>query len=452
MILKIDPEFRDLIPPLSADECAQLEANIVRDGCRDALVTWVETPLIDGAFGECKYCDNEVKFEPSPDSGDKWRWVCPECDHAPYMTSSILLDGHHRLTICEAHGIEYETEAVECETRDAAKLWVIENQVGRRNLNNAQKADLAHRYKVLVAAPAAKERQGTRTDIVDNCPQGDGKKSRDIAAEKFGISGKTLDRWEAVLESEDEETIAAARAGDISINKAYDKKKKEERQKKREETKATETRSAKKKAKIHKGDGLEWLATLEDGSVDLLLTDPPYSTDVDDLNVFVGWLPEALKKVSPTGRAYVCVGSYPVELAAYLLVAMPNDVLVWTYRNTMGPAPKTQYKRNWQAVLYYVGAEAPPLDCPELNELFSVQDISAPDGRQGNRYHAWQKPDALAERFIRHATKPGALVADPFAGTGTFLLAAARLGRVGIGCEVDSSTLEIAVKRGCHEF
>jgi len=410
MTLKIDPEFRDLIPPLSADECAQLEANIVRDGCRDALVHW----------------------------------------------NDIIVDGHHRFDICTRHGIEFQTASLGVETREEALLWSIENQVGRRNLNNAQKADLGVKYKA-VEARRAKERMKVRKGgqpgaSVEIFPPLDIGKARDFAASRVGVSGRTLDKWEAVLESEDEETIAAARAGDISINKAYDKKKKEERQKKREETKATETRSAKKKAKIHKGDGLEWLATLEDGSVDLLLTDPPYSTDVDDLNVFVGWLPEALKKVSPTGRAYVCVGSYPVELAAYLLVAMPNDVLVWTYRNTMGPAPKTQYKRNWQAVLYYVGAEAPPLDCPELNELFSVQDISAPDGRQGNRYHAWQKPDALAERFIRHATKPGALVADPFAGTGTFLLAAARLGRVGIGCEVDSSTLEIAVKRGCHEF
>ncbi|HUT94121.1 MAG TPA: hypothetical protein VMY37_31960, partial [Thermoguttaceae bacterium] len=251
MILKIDPEFRDLIPPLSADECAQLEANIVRDGCRDALVTWVETPLIDGAFGECKYCDNEVKFEPSPDSGDKWRWVCPECDHAPYMTSSILLDGHHRFDICTRHGIEFQTASLGVETREEALLWSIENQVGRRNLNNAQKADLGVKYKA-VEARRAKERMKVRKGgqpgaSVEIFPPLDIGKARDFAASRVGVSGRTLDKWEAVLESEDEETIAAARAGDISINKAYDKKKKEERQKKREETKATETRSAKKK-------------------------------------------------------------------------------------------------------------------------------------------------------------------------------------------------------------
>jgi site-specific DNA-methyltransferase (adenine-specific) len=84
-----------------------------------------------------------------------------------------------------------------------------------------------------------------------------------------------------------------------------------------------------------------------------------------------------------------------------------------------------------------------------MNEQFAVQDVAAPDGRIGNRFYKWQKPDDLAERFIRHSTKPGDLVVDPFAGSGTFLLAAARLGRNAVGCELDEETLEIAVRRGC---
>ena len=46
-MIQIDPEFKALIPPLSADESAQLEANLVADGCRDPLVVWGDT-LIDG--------------------------------------------------------------------------------------------------------------------------------------------------------------------------------------------------------------------------------------------------------------------------------------------------------------------------------------------------------------------------------------------------------------------
>jgi hypothetical protein len=198
----------------------------------------------------------------------------------------------------------------------------------------------------------------------------------------------------------------------------------------------------------------DWLPGQPD--CDLLLTDPPYSTDVDDIDAFSkDWLPVALAKVKTTGRAYVCIGAYPEELRAYLNVPTPDhlklaNVLVWTYRNTLGPSPKMGYKLNWQAILYYEGVDAPPLNCPEMVEQFAVQDINAPDGRQGDRWHAWQKPDALAERFIRHSTKPGDIVLDPFACTGTFILAAAKLGRKGHGCDISEENMFIAIERGCE--
>lgn len=201
-------------------------------------------------------------------------------------------------------------------------------------------------------------------------------------------------------------------------------------------------------------DAHEFLGSLRPQSVDLLLTDPPYATDVDIVS-FSKWLLYAISVLKPTGRAYVCVGAYSLELLSYLEAIREaewldrSQVLVWTYRNTLGPSPTHNYSLNWQAVLYLCGKDAPPLDCPLMVEQFAVQDINAPDGRLGNRYHAWQKPDKLAERFIRHASKPGDLVVDPFAGTGTFLLAAARLGRRAIGCDVSADSLKIAESRGC---
>ena len=123
---------------------------------------------------------------------------------------------------------------------------------------------------------------------------------------------------------------------------------------------------------------------------------------------------------------------------------------MWTYRNTLGPAPALDYKANWQAILAYRGVEAGPLHCTELHEQWSVQDLNAPDGRLGNRWHTWQKPEALGERLIRHATDEGDLVLDCFAGTGTFLLAAARLGRRGRGCDHAPAMVAIAEERGCR--
>lgn len=183
---------------------------------------------------------------------------------------------------------------------------------------------------------------------------------------------------------------------------------------------------------VERADYKDWL--LKQDQCDLLITDPPYMTDVDDINKFANeWLPLALSKIKSTGRAYIFIGAYPEELQAYLNIIIPNQILVWTYRNTLGPVPSFDYKMNWQAILYYRLPDSPPLNNPitktSMLEQFAVQNISAPDGRQANRFHEWQKPSKIAELFIRHSTKPDDLVLDPFCCTGTFLIEASKLGR-----------------------
>lgn len=202
----------------------------------------------------------------------------------------------------------------------------------------------------------------------------------------------------------------------------------------------------------------DFLASVDPVSVDLLLTDPPYSTDIADIDAFVdGWLPLALSRLKADARAYIFTGAYPQELAAYLRVLNAQgldgrvQVLVWTYRNTLGPAPARAYKLNWQACFYVWGPSAPPLNCPLMTEQFSVFDVPAPDGRQeSGRLHEWQKPDELAEMVIRHASQPGSTVIDPFAGTGTFLVTAARLGRIASGCDLNADQVATCIERGCR--
>ena len=206
------------------------------------------------------------------------------------------------------------------------------------------------------------------------------------------------------------------------------------------------------KPRLKVGDGIGYVP---DEKYDLLLTDPPYSTDVEDVNSFVDdWLYNALDNVKPTGFAYIFIGAYPGEVKAYLNAKTPEHIslcqsLIWTYKNTLGNNPKDRYKQNYQVCLFYRGKEAPDLNCPLTSEQWAVQEINAPDGRQGDRYHAWQKPMEIAERFVRHSTQQGMTVFDPFACTGTFLLAATKLGRKAYGFEIDPENAEIAFSRGC---
>jgi len=451
MKLTIDPEFKALIPPLAPEELAQLEANIIRDGCREPLVVAHIKPSHYKCYDEHNItCEPQSKCSLRADDGV---WKCESCGHNPKrLDDPTLIDGHNRYEICTRNSIDYDTVEMQFESKAHARIWMRENQRGRRNLSPAWKVELELGNKADLLE-IGKKTQGRRTDLLS---ENDKKlelpppvNTQKQIAKAAGVSSGQVGMAEQV-KKKDPALWEQAKSGEVSISSAYKTIKKKEQIDLRHHDYTEKTKNETKAIPptISLCDCIEWLELQEES--DLLITDPPYSTDVDDIDAFAAkWLPLALSKVKNTGRAYVCVGAYPNEMAAYMKVAMPTQVLVWTYRNTLGPSPSHNYKLNWQAILYYQMPDAPPLNCPIMIEQFSVQDINAPDGRLGDRYHAWQKPLELAERLVRHSTKTGDTVIDPFACTGTFILAASKLGRIAKGCDIDGENIKIAINRGC---
>jgi DNA modification methylase len=61
--------------------------------------------------------------------------------------------------------------------------------------------------------------------------------------------------------------------------------------------------------------------------------------------------------------------------------------------------------------------------------------------------HATQKPLELISRMIANSSRPGEVVYDPFAGSGSTILSAHQLGRIGCGCEIDPSYLAVILER-----
>jgi hypothetical protein len=283
-------------------------------------------------------------------------------------------------------------------------------------------------------------------------------RSHDVTLNALGINRMASHRWQtmaAVPEEIYQQLVDQAEVIDAEVTSAAFYKLGRDYTAHKED-KELKTRDGAAPVRLHHCDADTLLNSIEPQSVDLLLTDPPYSTEWDTAEGFQefvqGWLPLALSKVKPTGRAYVCIGAYPDEIHAYLNASggcQPSlrQVLVWTYRNTMGPSPTHLYKTNWQAILYYVGPDAQPLTSPLLTEQFSVFDINnAPS--EGDRLHTWEKPGKLAERILYQSTARGDLVLDPFAGTGMFLLTASDMGREAIGCERDPEMLAHCERRG----
>lgn len=413
MNIVIDKEFQSLIPALTTDEYRGLEESILSEGCRDALVLWGDT----------------------------------------------LIDGHNRYSICKKHDIPFKTIQEEFKSRDDVIRWIILNQFGRRNLPAYERARLALRLKPVIAEKA-KENERKGAEMTNNT--GSQKSVNPIQkvdtqkelAKVAGVSHDTIAKVEKIEQKAPEAVKKQLRTGEISINKAYNAIKLEEKKEtiRQAEQKIAEQATNDTKPILYIRDSIGYKPTEK---YDLLLTDPPYSTDIENIDEFVDkWLYNALDGVKDTGFAYVFIGAYPKELKAYLNAKIPDHIelcqqLIWTYKNTLGNNPKDRYKQNYQVCLFYRGMNAPDLDCPLTSEQWAVQEINAPDGRQGDRYHAWQKPMEIAERFIRHSTKSGDIVYDPFACTGTFLLAAAKLGRKSFGCEINPDNEKIAVERGC---
>jgi hypothetical protein len=150
MSLTIDPEFQALCPPLTPDEYQQLEANLLTEGCRAPLIAWRDD--------------------------DTW----------------VLLDGHNRLAICQKHNLAYGVDDinyvsdVEIETRYDAIDWIINNQLGRRNLSEEQKSDLrGKRYNL-------EKCQGKRSDLTSHhC---DEKSTAERLGKRYGVSPITMQR------------------------------------------------------------------------------------------------------------------------------------------------------------------------------------------------------------------------------------------------------------------
>ncbi|HEU5381850.1 MAG TPA: DNA methyltransferase [Ktedonobacteraceae bacterium] len=400
MVMEMDPLFHEvatLFPPMEAEEYASLVASIQRHGLREPI----------------------------------WRY------------QGKIIDGRHRYRACQQLGIEPTYR--EWDGRGSLVAFVVSLNFERRHLTSSQKAMVALEIEAQLAREARQQmarggashrgNQYTGPERMEGFQRFENLPTIHAAKQSAVVTGTNhqyvIDAKKIVRQAP--ELKDQVKSGTLTLPQAKTLAPLPENQR-REALRLMTTGQVKtakaavleiKKAEIEAqaqatpvkphitlASWETWLP--QQPSCDLLLTDPPYSTDMVDIEAFArSWLPLALSKVKATGRAYVFIGAYPQELLAYLKVRAcleMQQILVWTYRNTLGPSPMTGYKQNWQAILSFCGPEAPPLNCPLLIEQFSVQEINAPDGRLGNRYHTWQKPDELAERLIRHSTRPGDLI------------------------------------------
>lgn len=184
-MIRIDKEFQSLIPALTADEYQRLKESCVKEGIRDALVVW---PQGDG--------------------------------------SSILVDGHNRWRIIDEHGgMRFKVIEKHFASRDEAKLWMMKNQLARRNLNDFQRIEIVRKCEGAIKEQA-KERQATSTgganpQLKEKFPEAEKTQARDQLGAMAGVSGKTYEHATEVMDKAPEPVVDAVRKNELSINAAH---------------------------------------------------------------------------------------------------------------------------------------------------------------------------------------------------------------------------------------
>ena len=177
MSITIDKEFESLIPPLSPEEFRQLEENCVREGIRDALITW----------------------------------------------NGILIDGHNRFKIAAKHGLQWDEKRMEFADRNEAIKWIILNQFGRRNLSAYDRSVLALKLKPVIAEKAKENMLATQKNENASAFQKSDKQINTAkeVAKVAGVSHDTIHKVEAIQNSGNQQLIDDVREGRESINSGY---------------------------------------------------------------------------------------------------------------------------------------------------------------------------------------------------------------------------------------
>jgi len=185
---------------------------------------------------------------------------------------------------------------------------------------------------------------------------------------------------------------------------------------------------------------LELMQDLEDDSIDLVLTDPPYGVGIDyggyDDNednwyrLFDNLIPEC-KRVASMSIIQAC----KIDRLQWIYNNHPPDWLISWYKGSTGCVSKIGFN-DWEPILVY-----------GRNKGINMHDYMNVRPKPFDNGHPCPKPVDWAYWIIKRATREGDIVLDPFLGSGTTAVACKQLDRRYIGFELNPKYCRIAEKR-----
>lgn len=178
--LKIDTELERFFPPLSENEIAILTNSLINDGCISPLIVW----------------------------------------------NGTIIDGYNRYRICHEKNIPFEYIEKVFENKESVKLWMLDEQIGRRNISDFSKCELAYSLEKKIREAVENKRREAisryrKAETGLNLTQSH--RTADIIADYVGVSSSKWKMAKFIIENADANLKRQIRKKEISIYAAYKK-------------------------------------------------------------------------------------------------------------------------------------------------------------------------------------------------------------------------------------
>jgi len=184
---------------------------------------------------------------------------------------------------------------------------------------------------------------------------------------------------------------------------------------------------------------------------------------IEDVHSFnLRWLTECRRVLKPNGTIFVSGTSHNIYSVGFAMQTLGYKILNDIAWYKVNPSPNLScryFVHSTETILWArlsprarhtfnyedMKAEGDPVPGKQMHSLWRIQPPTRREKRYGK--HPTQKPEALLERIIRAASNPGDVVLDPFNGSGTTGVVAARLGRAYVGFDIERDFLALSTKR-----
>lgn len=220
------------------------------------------------------------------------------------------------------------------------------------------------------------------------------------------------------------------------------------------------------------GDSLELLKNIEDNSIDLIVTDPPYLIERINTGGTINNLKKLNKSLSELDNADIISG-YDIETFGKEFIRVMKDINIYIWCNKVQIVDYFNFYVNQIGCVYDILFWNKPNALPTYSNKYIVDMEYCLYFRKGkgrcfpqnyedaktyysapiNVYdkqkykHPTIKPLEMTERFIRNSSREGEVVLDPFMGSGTTGAACKRLNRKFIGMEINEQFYNMAKMR-----